>query len=224
MRQALVCLGLGVVASVAAVAGPVSAERPDEVSVCHLDADSGTYKQLSVPQPAAAAHDSHGDARPGDPVPGMAGYTFDESCTVVAPPPDPTRNVVEVLSGPATGSYEASGATFGPAPTEAGVVGPIVLVNDGSASPTQGCGPLIGFPAGAIALVHRGTCPDLDKVLNAQASGAAAVIVMNDVPGAPVMLEGTSDAVNVPAVMVSQSAGATINAGLPAEGVVRADA
>ena len=92
-----------------------------------------------------------------------------------------------------------------------------------STLPTQGCGPLVGFPAGAIALVHRGTCPDLNKVLNAQASGAAAVIVINNVPGAPVMLEGTSDAVYIPAVMVSQSAGATINAGLPAEGVVRAD-
>ena len=36
------------------------------------------------------------------------------------------------------------------------------------------------FPAGAVALVQRGTCGFNVKVLNAQAAGASAVIVMNE--------------------------------------------
>jgi hypothetical protein len=58
----------------------------------------------------------------------------------------------------AAGSHEASGADFGPHPPEEGIAGAVSLVNDGSANPTQGCNSLVGFPAGAIALVDRGTC------------------------------------------------------------------
>lgn len=36
-----------------------------------------------------------------------------------------------------------------------------------------------GFPAGAIALVQRGTCPFADKALNAVAAGASAVVIFN---------------------------------------------
>ncbi len=37
-----------------------------------------------------------------------------------------------------------------------------------------------GFPAGAIALVQRGTCPFGQKVANAAAAGATGVIIMNE--------------------------------------------
>jgi Zn-dependent M28 family amino/carboxypeptidase len=37
-----------------------------------------------------------------------------------------------------------------------------------------------GFPAGSIALVQRGTCNFIDKVVNAAAAGAVAVIIMNE--------------------------------------------
>src|ERR687892_2475438 len=74
----------------------------------------------------------------------------------------------------AAGEYPASGAAFGPAPPEDGVSGDIVLVNDGSANPTHGCQPLVGFPARAVALVDRGSCPFVQKVNNAQDAGAVA--------------------------------------------------
>ena len=47
---------------------------------------------------------------------------------------------------------------------------------------TSGCddGDYAGFPAGAIALVQRGTCSFLDKVNKAAAFGAAAVVLMNE--------------------------------------------
>lgn len=49
---------------------------------------------------------------------------------------------------------------------------------------TSGCEPAdftnANFVAGSIALVQRGTCPFLDKVNNAAAAGAVAVILMNE--------------------------------------------
>ena len=120
----------------------------------------------------------------------------------------------------AAGTYGASGAAFGPAPDEAGIAGNVVPVNDGSALPTEGCGPLVGFPAGAIALVDRGTCGFVQKVSNAQAAGATAVIIANNVSGVPGTMGGTDPTITIPAVMVSQADGATIKAGLLATGRV----
>ena len=120
----------------------------------------------------------------------------------------------------AAGTYGASGADFGPPPTEGGFDGDIVLVNDGSANPTEGCNPLIGFPADAIALVDRGTCPFVQKVNNAQDAGAGAVIVANNVPGAPIQMSGTDPNIVIPSVMVSLDDGNTIKTGLPATGTV----
>lgn len=91
-------------------------------------------------------------------------------------------------------------------------------MNDGSALPTEGCGPLVGFPAGAIALVDRGTCGFVQK--RRKAAGATAVIVANNVSGVPGTKGGTDPTITIPAVMVSQADGATITAGLPATGRV----
>ncbi len=118
------------------------------------------------------------------------------------------------------GQYQATGAAFGPAPTEAGVSGDIVLVSDGTAAPTEGCDPLVGFPAGAIALVDRGTCGFVVKAANAQAAGASAMIVGNNLAGAPILMAGTDPTIVIPSVMVSLADANTIKAGLPATGTV----
>jgi PA domain-containing protein len=139
------------------------------------------------------------------------------------PSGDPTGLTNLVTIDPpssAAGTYEATGAEFGPAPGDTGIAGNVVLVNDGSANPTQGCNPLIGFPAGAIALVDRGTCSFVVKVNNAQAAGAVAVIVANNVPGDPITMGGTDPGILIPSVMVSLANGNTIKAGLPATGRV----
>jgi Zn-dependent M28 family amino/carboxypeptidase len=49
-------------------------------------------------------------------------------------------------------------------------------------SSTSGCeaADFAGFPAGAVALIQRGTCAFGDKVDNAVAAGAAAVIIFNE--------------------------------------------
>ncbi|HEX9855439.1 MAG TPA: PA domain-containing protein [Acidimicrobiia bacterium] len=135
--------------------------------------------------------------------------------------PGTLPNLVTVDSpSPAAGSYQATSAAFGPAPDAAGISGDIVVVDDGSAAPTLGCDPLVGFLAGSIALVDRGACTFTQKVGNAQAAGAIGVIVANNVAGAPINLGGTDPTITIPAVMVSLDDANTIKAGLPAAGTV----
>jgi len=134
-------------------------------------------------------------------------------------PPQPNLVTIDAPSS-AAGTYEASGASFGPAPSEAGVAGDIVLANDGSAAPTEACDPLVGFPAGAIALVDRGTCGFVVKAGNVQAAGAVAMIVVNNMAGAPFTMGGTDPTIVIPSVMVSQADGNVIKAGLPATGSI----
>jgi hypothetical protein len=134
--------------------------------------------------------------------------------------PPPPAVVVDAPSS-AAGSYAAAAASFGPAAPLAGTPGSIVLVSDGSAAPTEGCGPLVGFPAGAIALIDRGTCPFVQKVQNAQNAGAVAAIVANNVPGPPTTMTGSGPGITIPSVMISQADGATVKSGLPASGRVK---
>lgn len=52
-------------------------------SVCHVNG-TGAFQLISVADPALPTHIAHGDAVPGDPVPGNAGYAFDDGCHIVA--------------------------------------------------------------------------------------------------------------------------------------------
>ena len=77
---------------------------------------------------------------------------------------------------------------------------------------TSGCEAtdFAGFPAGAVALVQRGTCGFNVKVLNAQAAGASAVIVMNEgQPGRTglVGMIGPAPGLTIPAVFATFAAG-----------------
>ncbi|HET7711329.1 MAG TPA: M36 family metallopeptidase [Thermoanaerobaculia bacterium] len=136
-------------------------------------------------------------------------------------PQYPNRVTVQAPS-PIAGGYDATDAGFGPPLTPIGVTGSVVLVNDGQGLNTaDGCEPLVGFPAGAIALIERGNCNFVVKVFNAQQAGAIAVIVHNNVPGGPAIRMGPSltapptDAptlqamlqVAIPSVMVSYNDG-----------------
>ena len=139
------------------------------------------------------------------------------------PPPDATPNLVQVVAPASTaGNYPATGAEFGPAPTPAGVSGQLVVVDDGVGVRTDACSPLVGFQAGAIAIVDRGSCEFADQVANAQSEGAVAVVFVNNVDGDPITLSGSAPGVSIPSVMLSQTDGFTIRAGLPSTGVVKA--
>jgi hypothetical protein len=137
---------------------------------------------------------------------------------------DGLPNLVTIASGSAAGTYEANGAQFGP--PAAGLSGNIVLANDGVGTTTDACQPLVGFPAGAIAVVDRGGCEFGFKALTAQQAGASGVIVVNNAPGTPIVMGAgaVGGQVTIPAVHVSQADGNTIKTGLPATGSVAANA
>ncbi len=120
----------------------------------------------------------------------------------------------------AAGSFSGPRAAFGSPFPANGLAGQLVVVNDGTANPSQGCNPLIGFPAGSIALADRGGCPFVQIVSNAQAAGAAAVVVGNNVAGDPISMGGTDPGIIIPSMMVSLPDMNVVKAGLPASGSV----
>lgn len=108
-------------------------------------------------------------------------------------------------------------ASFGAQVTPAGVTGDVVLVDDGTGLPTEGCSPLIngGLVAGNIALVDRGSCAFVDKAQNAQDAGAIAVIIVDNSGGAtPPPLGGSSGTITIPVVSVTTADGALLKAEL----------
>jgi hypothetical protein len=114
------------------------------------------------------------------------------------------------------GNYPATGANFGPAVTNTGLTGDVALVNDGAGvSSTDACEPLVGFPAGKIALLDRGSCDFVVKVKNAQNAGAIGAIVASNAPGDPVTMGGTDATIVIPAIMVTQASGNLYKANLP---------
>jgi Zn-dependent M28 family amino/carboxypeptidase len=82
-------------------------------------------------------------------------------------------------------------------------------------SNTSGCeaADFAGMAAGSVALVQRGSCGFAVKVLNAQAAGASAVIVMNEgQPGRTGLIGMIGDAtgLTIPAVFATSEAGANL--------------
>jgi hypothetical protein len=109
------------------------------------------------------------------------------------------------------GSYQYGGAEFNP--VNASVTANLVLVDDGTALPTQGCSPIINNIAGKIAVIDRGSCTFISKVLSAQAAGAAGVIIVNNVAGY-FNMSGIDPSITIPSVMVSQADGNAIKAAM----------
>ncbi|TVR38258.1 MAG: hypothetical protein EA392_10505, partial [Cryomorphaceae bacterium] len=133
--------------------------------------------------------------------------------------------VVRALSPPeAAGLFTYTTATssgWGGTVGEPSVTGQAVWVDDGSGSPTLGCGALVNSSElnGNIAVALRGSCQFSAKALNAQNAGATALIVINNSGGGPAAMGAGdfADQINIPVVMISQADGNTltpyINAG-----------
>jgi hypothetical protein len=115
------------------------------------------------------------------------------------------------------GTYALGTAAFGPALTETGITGDVVLVDDGVGFASDACGPItnIAEVSGNIALVDRGSCTFTSKALAAQAAGAIAVIIANNVAGdTPIGLGGSEPSVTIPTVSVTLDDGNAIKAEL----------
>jgi hypothetical protein len=137
----------------------------------------------------------------------------------------PFPNVLLVATpAPIAGTYITTGAGFGPTFATAGPkTGALVLANDNTGTSSDGCEALVGFPAGGIAVMDRGSCNFTVKVKNAQLASAAAAIIINNIAGDPISLGGTDATVTIPAGMVSLADGNKIRASLPGTATAQAN-
>ena len=125
------------------------------------------------------------------------------SCSSFAGTVLPVLQVTEPAS--AVGIYSSASATWNPESwSESGTV---QLVNDGTDTVTDACEPLNGFTAGRIALIDRGGCPFRDKVLNAEAAGAIAVIVANNEDDSLLLMTGGDPPPEIPGLFIGLTSG-----------------
>jgi subtilisin family serine protease len=129
-----------------------------------------------------------------------------------------SSEALEVVSPPGiAGLIAIKEANFTPplaerGPIEESVVladdGEDVLEGGGAGTTSDACEPLVNDNdmSGSIALVQRGGCEFDIKIGNAEDAGAVAVIVYNNA-GDPVVMNGSADLVDIPAVMTGQADG-----------------
>lgn len=73
-----------------------------KVQVCHKTGN-GSFHLITIDMNALAAHTSHGDGKPGDPVPNNPGFIFGPNCTpTVAPPPELPIGCYILVNNPPT--------------------------------------------------------------------------------------------------------------------------
>ena len=106
-------------------------------------------------------------------------------------------------------------ASFGQALTVGGVTANLVLVTDAVAPTNDGCTALTNAAsvAGKVALVDRGVCNFTVKAQTAQAAGAVAVIIANNVAG-PLAPSGVDPTITIPVVGISLADGNTLKTAL----------
>ena len=138
------------------------------------------------------------------------------------------------------GDYIASTAGFGTPLSSTPIIGDLALVVDDNASGgdvNDACDPIVNGAQllGKIALINRGDCEFGAKVLAAENEGAIAVIILNNVVGAPTPLGGgaVGNQVTIPSIMISLADaqaivaalnnGETINASLVETGPFQKD-
>ena len=111
-----------------------------------------------------------------------------------------------------SGNYAALSATLGPGVPSTPITADLVLFDDGVAPNDDGCDPAVNAASisGKIAVIYRGNCSFVIKVANAQAAGALAAIVINNVGGAPIAMGGTDPSITIPSIMISNANGAVL--------------
>ena len=118
------------------------------------------------------------------------------------------KNLHVIAPSNLIGDFEAGTATFGPPVTTATISGSVVVVNDGSSTPTWGCKTLLNTNlTGKIALIDRGSCFFSEKVYNAQQKGAIACIICN-VEESIINMAGTAPTANlvtIPVISIKKS-------------------
>ncbi len=101
-----------------------------------------------------------------------------------------------------------------------GITADLVLYSDGVGDSSDACEPAINGAAlnGKIAVIRRSTCTFVSKVLAAQAAGAVAVVIVNNVIGT-IGMAGADALVVIPAISVTLEVGEEIIARMQIETV-----
>ncbi|MBZ0328085.1 MAG: T9SS-dependent M36 family metallopeptidase [Altibacter sp.] len=126
---------------------------------------------------------------------------------------DPAPPMIQLTinaPGSLAGTYNVVQAGFGPDVPTSPITTNFALFNDNTAPDNyDGCQAAVNAGAlnGKIVLIRRGNCNFTDKVVRAENAGAVAVIVVNNAPGAPIIMGGTDPGIGIPSVMISQTDG-----------------
>lgn len=119
-------------------------------------------------------------------------------------------------TGEYQGDYSSQAANFGGAiPTTPITQNLAVVIDDNAGSGSDandGCDNITNGVQlnGKIVMIRRGNCDFDVKVKNAQDEGALAVVMVNNVAGAPISMGGDDPAVTIPSVMISMDDGTPI--------------
>ena len=135
--------------------------------------------------------------------------------------------LLTVNTGSVAGAYTAFNPATGvdnniPGATDVPVTADLILVNDGTAAPTEACNAVVNDLTGKIAVIKRGNCTFVDKIQNAQDAGAVGVIMVNhnNPAGDPAYTEYvnmagmTTPPFSIPSVFVNNEDGELIIAAL----------
>lgn len=131
------------------------------------------------------------------------------------------------------GNYSAILAGFGGGLPNPPITENLVVIQDDnsgeSTDANDGCDNITNGPAlnGKIVLIRRGICEFDVKVKKAQDFGAKAVVMVNNVAGAPIIMGGDDTTIFIPSVMISNTdgnpiidallGGTTLNGSVPKE-------
>ncbi len=133
----------------------------------------------------------------------QAGTAFSDAISITAP-----TSLV--------GDIEMREASFTPAITvKSPIEAPLIAAVDSTptasstGSPRDACSALTNATrvTGRIVLVERGGCEFQVKITNAEAAGAVGVVVYNDAAGEPIVMNGDTGSVHIPAVMIGADDG-----------------
>lgn len=121
-----------------------------------------------------------------------------------------------VIDEPASlaGPMETGSAVFNPAGPWT-ITAELEEADDGTGNTSDGCEELVDFTPGKIAFMTMGTCSDrfVTAVLNAEAAGASAAIIMNKLNDSLIDMPGNATT-SIPAVFIGKTSGEAILAAL----------
>ncbi|MCF8464342.1 MAG: T9SS type A sorting domain-containing protein [Flavobacteriales bacterium] len=129
-----------------------------------------------------------------------------------------TGQIVLIIEEPASlaGNYNFTYATdWGADMSTVALSGELAFAVDGTpTADSLACEEIVNRSEidGKIAVVYRGSCNFSLKAKNVQDSGAVAIIIINNIPGAPVAMGGgtNSAGVTIPVLMISDTDGALL--------------